>query len=169
MKTIDVFFQGEGLGEVKHLEIEADATFAVLKARLTEDHGCRPDVLVFLEDKDDPIADLAKIAEHATPQGLKVHLHRLRQVKVTVTFNGKTVEGEFCPSATIMRVKRWAAEKEFGMSADEAGEHVLQIAGTHDRPSPGTHIGALSDGKVRVLDFDLVPDERVQGAPRWLA
>ena len=165
MKTIDVFYQGEGLGEVKHLEIETGATFAVLKARLAEKHGCGLDILVFLEDEDDPIADLAKVAEHAKPQGLKVHLHRLRQVKVTVTFNGKTVEHHFCPSGTVARVKRWAAEKEFGMSADEAGEHVLQIAGTHDRPSPGTHVGALDDDKARVVAFDLVPDERVQGAP----
>ena len=169
MKTIDVFYQGEGLGEVKHLEIEAGATFAVLRARLDEKHGFGLDVLVFLEDKDDPIAELTEIAEHATPQGLKVHLHRLRQVKVTVTFNGKTVERHFSPSATVTRVKRWAAEKEFGMSAEEAGEHVLQIAGTHERPSPGTHVGALNDDKVRVVAFDLVPDERVQGAPRGLA
>ena len=164
MTSIDVFYQGEGLGEVKHLEIETDATFAVLKARLAEKHGFHLDVLVFLEDEDDPIADLAEIAKHATPQGLKVHLHRLRRVKVTVTFNGKTVEGEFSPSATVARVKRWAAEGEFGMSADEASEHMLQIAGTHARPSPGTHVGALSDGKLRVLAFDLVPDQRVQGA-----
>ena len=169
MKTIDVFYQGEGLDEVKHLEIETGATFAVLKARLADKHGCGLDIFVFLEDEDDPITDLAKIAEHAKPRGLKVHFHRLRQVKVTVTFNGKTVEHHFCPSATVARVKRWAAEKEFGMSADEAGEHVLQIAGTHDRPNPGKHVGALNDDKVRVVAFDLVPDERVQGALLGLA
>ena len=129
----------------------------------------RLDVLVFLEDQDDPIADLVEIAEHATRQGLKVHLHCHRRVKVTVTFNGKTVERHFGPSATVARVKRWAAEREFGMSSEEAGEHVLQIAGTHDRPSPGTHIGALADGRVRLVAFDLVPDERVQGASWRLA
>ena len=96
--------------------------------------------------------------------GLKVHLHSLRQLKVTVTFNGKTIERLFGPGATVARVKRWAAEHEFGMSEEEAGEHVLQIAGKHDRPAPGTHIGALRDGKVRALAFDLVPDERVNGA-----
>ena len=169
MKIIDVFYQGEGLGEVKHLEIETGTTFAVLKARLAEKHGFRLDVLVFLEDQDDPIADLVEIAEHATRQGLKVHLHCHRRVKVTVTFNGKTVERHFGPSATVARVKRWAAEREFGMSSEEAGEHVLQIAGTHDRPSPGTHIGALADGRVRLVAFDLVPDERVQGASWRLA
>jgi hypothetical protein len=50
------------------------------------------------------------------------------------------------------------------MSDEDAGEHVLQIAGTHDRPAPGTHIGTLTDGKVCALAFDLVADERVNGA-----
>ena len=31
------------------------------------------------------------------------------------------------------------------MTDEEAGEHVLQIAGTQDRPAPGTHIGTLAD------------------------
>ena len=47
---------------------------------------------------------------------------------------------------------------------EEAGEHVLQLAGSHDRPAPGTHIGALTHGKVCGLAFDLVADERVNGA-----
>jgi hypothetical protein len=57
-------------------------------------------------------------------------------------------------------VKRWATEHKFGMSEEEAGEHVLQIAGGHDRPAPGTHIGSLTDSKVCGLAFDLVADER---------
>jgi hypothetical protein len=61
-------------------------------------------------------------------------------------------------------VKRWAAEHKFGMSEEEAGEHVLQIAGGHDRPAPGTHIGSLTDSKACGLAFDLVADERVNGA-----
>jgi hypothetical protein len=53
---------------------------------------------------------------------------------------------------------------KFGMSEEEAGEHVLQIAGTHNRPAPGTHIGALvSHGQCRIA-FNLVPEERVNGA-----
>lgn len=164
MKFIDLFYQGEGLGEIQHLEIEADATVAVLKTRLVEKHGLSPDVLVFLEDEDDPIGDDVPLKEPATPKGLKVHLHCRRQVKVRVTFNGKTVERLFGPGATIARVKRWAAQREFGMSEAEAGEHVLQLSGKHDRPAPGTHIGALSAGEARGLSFDLVPDERVNGA-----
>lgn len=164
MKSIDLFYQGEGLGEIKHLEIEPDATFVTLKARLVEVHGLAPDVLCFLEDEDDPIGDDVPLAEHTSPKGLKVHVHRCRHVEVTVTFNGETVERRLGPGATIAHVKRWAAERKFGMSEEEAGEHVLQIAGTHERPAPGTHIGALTDGKACGLAFDLVPDERVNGA-----
>jgi hypothetical protein len=88
---------------------------------------------------------------------------------VTVTFNGETAELRFPPSATVARVKSWAAERKFGMSDEEAGEHVLQIAGSHDRPAPGTHVGALTDGKVCGLAFDLVADERVNGASGCVA
>ena len=49
------------------------------------------------------------------------------------------------------------------MSKEEAGEHVLQISGTHERPNPGTHIGALRMVGCHTLAFDLVPDQRVNG------
>jgi hypothetical protein len=47
------------------------------------------------------------------------------------------------PSATIAKVKKWAAERKFGMSEEEEGEHALQITGTHERPAPNIHIGSL--------------------------
>lgn len=164
MKSIDVFYQGEGVAEIAHIELELDATFAALKARLVENHKIPVDALLYIEDEDEPIDEGVPLKERATSKGLKVHIHRCRHIDVTVTFNGETVERHFPPSATVTRVKRWAAEKKFDMSNDEAGEHVLQIAGTHNRPAPGTHIGALTDGKVCALAFDLVPDERINGA-----
>ena len=164
MKSIDLFCQGEGIGEIVHIELELDATFALLKARLAEEYPIPEDVLLFIEDEDGPIDETVLVKDRATATGLKVHIHRCRKVKVTVMFNGTTVECHFPPSATIARVKRWAAEREFGMSEDEAGEHVLQIAGTHERPAPGTHIGSLTNDEAESLSFDLVPDERVNGA-----
>ncbi len=164
MTSIDLFYQGEGIGEIAHIELEPEATFAILKARLVEKHGVPHGSFMFLEDEDEPLDEALLVKDRATAKGLKVHIHRCRQVEVTVTFNGETVERRFSPSATVARVKRWAAEHKFGMSEEEAGEHVLQIAGTHDRPAPGTHIGALTNGKVCSLGFDLVPDERVNGA-----
>jgi hypothetical protein len=50
------------------------------------------------------------------------------------------------------------------MTPEEAGEHVLQIAGTHDRPAPSTHLGALAACPHCQVIFDLVPDQRVNGS-----
>ncbi len=168
MKAIDLFCQGVGVGEMVHVELELDATFADLKARLIEKYGIAEDALLFIEDQDEPIDESMLVKDRATPTGVKVHVHCSLQVKVTVMFNGKTVECHFPPSATVARVKSWAAEKKFGMSEEEAGEHVLQIAGTHERPAPGTHIGALTDDKADIVSFDLVPDERVNGAAKGI-
>lgn len=164
MKSIDLFYQGEGVGEIAHIELEPDVTFAILKGLLADRHGVASDAMLFLEDEDEPIDEAVLLKDRATAKGLKVHIHRCRHIEVTVTFNNETVERRFAPGTTVARVKRWAAEHKFGMSGEEAGEHVLQIAGTHDRPAPGTHIGVLTDGKVCALAFDLVADERVNGA-----
>lgn len=164
MKSIDLFYQGEGLGEIEHLEVEPDATFAVIKARLAEKHGVAADAFLFIEDEEDPLDDNERVGDRAGATGLKLHLSRCRHIEVTVTFNGENVDRRFPPSATVARVKRWAAERKFEMSEEEAGEHVLQIVGTHDRPAPGTHIGALAPRNTCAQAFDLVADERVNGA-----
>ena len=165
MSKIDLFYQGEGLKDINYLEIDPDLTFRELKKIVHEKHGIPLDVLVFIEGKSGPVGEDESVKDYVTAKGIKVHFHRHREVKVRVTFNGKTVEGEFPPATTVANVRGWAAVSEFGMSEDEAGEHVLQVSGTHDRPSPDTHLGTLGEGK-RVVEFDLVADERVQGARR---
>lgn len=165
MSTIDLFFQGEGLEDINCLEIDPDLTFGELKALVHQKHGIPLDVLVFVEDKRESVSEDAVVKDYVTEMGIKLHFHRCREVEVLVTFNARTVEGLFPPATTVASVRYWAAVSEFGMSEDEAGEHVLQIAGTHDRPSPDKHVGALGDGK-RPVAFDLVADERVQGSCR---
>lgn len=164
MNRIDIFYQREGIGDFEHIEIETNETFAALKARLANKHCLAPETLLFMEDNDEPTDDATLVHSCAGATGLKVHLHRCRHVHVSVTFNNETVEHNFAPSATVARVKRWAAERKFGMSAEEAGEHVLQIVGTQDRPRPGIHIGALVNSPSCRVAFDLVPDERINGS-----
>lgn len=164
--TLTVFYQGEGIRDVQCVDVESETTFATLRVLLVEKHDLVADVLGFLEDGDEPLAADDVLKRHSTPRGLKLHLHQRRRVGVQVTFNGRTVKHRFPPSATVGRVRRWAAETEFGMSREEAGEHVLQIVGTHDRPSMGAHVGALTDPGSLIVAFDLVPNERINGAVR---
>lgn len=163
MTHIDVFYQVEHSGRIEHLRADESETLAGIKARIGDKHGCGTDALIFFEEGDEPLDETATVGSVAGPAGAKLHVHRCRRVHVAVNFAGKAVAREFAPGTTVAHVKRWAAEREFGMSRDEAGEHVLQITGTHDRPAPGTHIGALAACPACRVAFDLVPDERVNG------
>src|SRR5436309_3496307 len=107
MTPIDVFYQGEGIKDVDHIEIDAGGTFATLKARLAEKHQLKNGILIFLEDSDEPAADEARVDDHAGPGGVKVHVHRCRHVEVSVTFNGETVHHRFGPGITVAHVRRW--------------------------------------------------------------
>jgi hypothetical protein len=164
MESIDIFYQGEGLREIEHIEVGPEHTFSTLKTLIIEKHSLQSDVLIFLEDSDEPVDEAVVVRQHVGPTGVKAHLHRCRHIEVDVRFNNETVHHRFGPGATIARVKRWAAEHKFGMTPEEASEHVLQILGTQDRPSPGTHLGALTKCPHCQLAFDLVPDQRVNGA-----
>jgi hypothetical protein len=164
MASIDVFYQGEGVREIEHIELDGEDTFAVLRAHLIEKHGLPADVYIFLEDSDEPIEELVFVAEHAGSAGVKAHVHRCRHVEVAVTFNNETVHHQFGPGTTVARVKHWAAVHKFKMTDAEAGEHGLQIAGTHHRPAPGTHLGSLVTCPNCRVHFYLVPDQRVNGA-----
>jgi hypothetical protein len=161
---IDVFYQGEGLREIEHIEVEPTETFGVLKAALRKKHALPEDVLIFIEDSDEPVVETVLIAERGGRSGVKAHVHRCHHVEVEVRFNNETVRHSFRPGATVARVKHWAAVDKFKMTPEEASEHVLQIQGTQDRPSPGTHLGALTSCPKCKVVFDLVPDHRVNGA-----
>lgn len=163
MKSIQVFYQGEGIDGIQHLEIAPGSSFADLRAAILAKHAAHSDSLLFIEDGEEPVEAAAPLGDQAGKNGLKVHLHRCRKVEALVTFNGRTVSRQFSPSATVAGVKKWAAEKEFGMTPEEAGEHVLQLAGTQERPAPGTHLGGLTSRPGCKVAFDLVPNERVNG------
>ena len=145
---MNVFYQTEGLREINFLEISHEQSVAVVKELIIGRHGLETETLIFIEDGDGP--------------EVKLHVHRCRHIKVSVAFAGKTIEHEFTPGNTVARVKRWATEK-FGMTPDDASEHLLQIAGTHDRPSAGAHLGSLTTRPSCHIAFDLLPDQRVNG------
>jgi len=165
MTSIDVFYQGEGIREVAHFEADHEHTFAVIKLALIDKHGLAKDTLIYLEDRDEPIDEQCLVREYVGRAGIKAHLHRCHHVAVAVTFNGETVHHRFGPGTTVTRVEKWAAEHKFGMTPEEAAEHVLQISGTKDRPDPGTHLGAIASCPDCRIGFDLVPNERVNGHP----
>jgi hypothetical protein len=163
MSSIPVFYQAENVARVEHANFSSDATLAEVLAAIRTKHGTDAAAVLFLEDGDEPAELRTLLRDIAGPKGVKVHAHRCLRIEVSVTFNA-TKEHVFAPGATVARVKRWATEKAFPMSPEEAGEHVLQLSGTTERPSPGTHLGTLAHHPHCRVRFDLVPNERVNGA-----
>jgi len=163
MKSVDVFYQGEGIAALEHIEIGDHETFGALRVLIGKKHGLGTEAVLFLEDEAESIADEVPIASKAGRAGVKVHIHRCRKVTVTIHFKDKSVHDTFAPGVTVARVKLWAAVRKFGMTEEEASHHHLQLTGTTVQPDPGTHIGALVTAGRCAVEFDLVSTPKVNG------
>ena len=158
---IRVFLQSELLADVEVIEIDSSAGVNGIRAaalRLIKEPHDAKELLLFVEDDDNEDALNLK----AIPDGLRVHLHRLKAIDVTVRYVGKEVKRTFRPSATIARIKRWAG-KDFGILPSDAAELMLQISGSDTRPDLDVHVGSLVKKPAHAICFDLVPAPRVNG------
>ena len=152
------------MDEIQYSEIDVDATCADFKADLAEKHGIVVgQSFLFAEDADEALADGVRLGDLGCAAAIKLHINRYRLIRISVTFNNRTVEREFTPGSTATRIKLWAATLEFNMTPEDAGEHVLQVTTTGYRPRPNSHVGALVSRNCAIA-FDLVTDERVNGA-----
>lgn len=165
MKTIDLFYQGNGISEFDQVEVAATHTISMIKTIIADKHGMGDNIFVFLEDQEEPLGGHLIIGAICVIESVKMHFHECAKVETSVSFGGETVHHKFAPSMTVGAIKKWAAIGKFRMTEAEAGEHRLQITGTKDRPAPGTHIGSLTHCPQCCVHFDLVPDERINGTP----
>ena len=158
--NVQVFLQSELLGDIEVVEIDSQAGQHALHRACLDKLGSAQadDFFLFIEDDDEkPFDKLDGI-----PEGLRVHLHRLKGIDVIVRYAGRDVRRPFRPSATVGRVKLWATH-ELGIAPSDAAELMLQISGTDTRPDADIHIGALLSVSQRSITFDLVPSPRVNG------
>lgn len=165
MKKTEVLLQGEGIPDIQIVKLSRGKRVKDLLAAAAAHRSGKFDgeFNVFVEDCEEPVTADEALPTAAPGKPMRLHVHRCRRVEVTVTFNGVTKEHRFGPGATVAAVKKWAAIAAFGMDPGDAAEHVLQIAGSTDRPEPDTHIGALVACPDCLVKFDLVPLKRVEG------
>ena len=165
MKKTEVLLQGECIPDIQVIEFGADGTIKDLLEVATKcrEKAIEGDFFVFLEGSAKPFSVGEKLPESKDRQPLPLHVHRCRQVLVTVRFNGVSKGHEFAPGTTVADVKKFAAIREFGMKPADAAEHVLQFQDSAERPEPETHVGALVTWPDCRISFDLVPHKRVEG------
>jgi hypothetical protein len=169
MARIQVFIQGEGLREIRVLDLPANATVRdLVTAAATNGFAAAVDgkAAVFAEDGDDALAPATTLAAAGIGHQSSVHVHRCKRVAVAVNFNGETKSEAFGPGATVHRIKQWAVGKKgFDLTPVDAAEHVLQVSGGTDRPDEDVHIGTLVQSPSCAFAFDLVAKVRVEGRP----
>lgn len=157
-----IFLQSELLNDIEVIEVDEGASQRAIRqaclARIAE-ILLAEEFFLFIEDDDDEDA-LLKL--DCAIDDLRLHLHRLKAITVTVRYAGREAHHTFRPNATIARVKRWAAQ-EFGVTPSDAAELMLQISGTDVRPDSDLHLGCLVKKPEHSVCFDLVPSPRVNG------
>lgn len=164
-RIVELFVQGEGIGEVALIRVPHDATIREVILKTKSDCGIEAqeeEIIALIEDGDEEILLNAKLIEVGIGHRHRVHFHRCRRVEVSVNFNGVTKKQPFSPSTTIAKIKRWA-DDEFGLKGVDATEHALQICGTNKRPDLDVHVGSLVQYPDCQICFDLVPKKRVEG------
>lgn len=168
MGNLQIFVQGEGKREIRILQIPESATVRELieaaRAVTSLNRDDSAEVAVFAEDGDKPLALGATLESAGLGNDSSVHVSRCARVIVTVHYNGQDRTDTFGPGVPMHRIKQWAVGKKgFGLDPVDAGEHVLQVTGSSDRPDEDVHIGSLVVASGCKVEFDLVAKVRVEG------
>ena len=158
---VNTFLQSELIADVLVIEVDAATGHEALHELCLLKAGAprNEQFVLSIEDDDDELA-VSKLG--AIPEGLRLHLHRLKGIDVAVKYSGRDVRRTFRPSATIARIKRWAAQ-ELNIAPSDALELMMQIHGTELRPDGDVHVGSLVKHPAHHIAFDLVPSPRVNG------
>lgn len=164
-EDIELFLQGEGIEETKLIHISSESTIlAVLEQAKKNGSPSDGDLLVFIEDGEEPLPVDQPIKAAGFRHHGRIQAHRCRQITVTVNFNGAEKSHRFPPSTTVARVKKWAVgEHGYNLKPVDAAEHVLQLCGSNKRPDDDIHIGSLTTSPTCSICFDLVPKVRIEG------
>lgn len=163
MKT-RIYLQSEFLPDVKLVEVDTGASTKSLRdacLAVLPEAARQHELYLFEEDAETEIVD-HDIGKLNKEHGVRLHIHRCKHVHVAVRYSDRVAERDFPPSATVGRIKKWAA-KQIGMTPEDAAEHVLQFSGGSDQPDADLHVGSFAKCPECSVSFDLVPCHRING------
>lgn len=170
MQEVNVFIQGPCLPDIEVVTADLGDSLNQVVDKLSRSDLEKDGQLIFVEDFPCPVARESIVEEliplcpiEATPAPLRLHVTCCGAVKVEVRYNGVARHRVFPPSATIERVRRWAARRAFCFSPRDAADHVLKLQGDSKRPDRDLHVGVLVKAAGCSVSFDLVPHQRVEG------
>jgi hypothetical protein len=155
---IEVAFAVEGDRKPQIVDIRREATVGAFLDLVIERTG-RPDLEeVAIEDAEEILACEVALEEVLVGAFKVLHVAKPGRVKVFVTFNSRTLEEAFRPSASMRKVTRWAISA-FELEGEPAD---FQLKHNGEVLPPETHVGQASGGH-KELRLDLVMKVKPQG------
>ena len=161
-----VYIHSQEWVEPKLVDARADSTVKEL-VELVIAQGCLGgpadgEVLVFIEEQDEPLGHGQTLAECEIRHKHHVHVHRCKAVKVGVFYNSERHE-VFAPSAKVRRVLKWAIHA-FKLTPAEAADKVLVLkSNPSDELDPDAHIGSYAKPHHCAVELCLVAPVEVNG------
>lgn len=164
MTNITVFIQTQGQDGVHEAELPKSALFGdLLDALKAKGIEIDEKTQVFIDEHEEPLPSDRKLPIKHLKRGCRVLVSRCRRINTVVHFLDKATERSFPPGARVKTVKEWAV-REFRLTPQDAGEHVLQLCNSTKQPPTDTLLAELTRGDDCSLCFDLVPEKRVEGS-----
>ena len=162
---VRVYIQSEYFPDIKKIELEDDASLEELKdaalALLPQGTNIS-ELSLSIEDEDIDLNVIKFIKQLKNKHGIRVHLHRCKQIEVHIQHGIQILKSLFRPATSVGYIRLWAGRK-LGMQPADIAEHVLQISGTNEQPDVDVHIGTLTKRPNCSLTFDFVPAHRING------
>ena len=158
MNKLMVMVEIQGKAQPVTIEVPEARLEAVLQAVRTH-AGLGDGAHVFERDKDD---ELDTSLEGRT--GISVIAHQCKRIDVHVRFEEKVLDEKFPPSATVLRVIRWAVgKKAFNLDSDRQAKANLMLPNA-DSPLPkDASIGRFVDGSSCTVVLDLTLKDFTNG------
>ena len=161
-----VYIHSQEWVEPKLVDTRADSTVKEL-VEVVIAQGCfggpvEGEVLVFIEEQDEPLGHGQTLAECEVRHKHHIHVHHCKRVKVGVSYNSERHE-LFAPSAKVKKVLKWAI-KAFALTPAEAADKILVLKSNPDAElNPDAHIGSYVKPNQCAVELCLVAPVEING------
>ena len=153
---VEIMVEGEGFAEVELIRLPQGSATREIVVAVAAKHGFRPEeAFLFVEDCEEPL-DLSLLIKGGMA-GKVHHVHRARQIEVTVFYQRREIEKRFSPAARVERVLDWAVSPSgFNIDKTIAPEMELALQGSTTPLPKDAHIGRYLRHPQHCLSFDLI-------------
>ena len=154
---IEIIVEGEGLLDIEAIRLPSGANGKELIAAVAKRGGFpADDAFLFLEGADEPLDASLFVVDERTSRAIH-HVHRARQVEVTVSYKDLSKAKFFRPGARVQDVLDWAVGSHgFNIDPAIAPEMELALNGQTTALPKSAHIGRFVHHPHDCLGLDLI-------------